>query len=125
MASKSQTARTSTIKNDPFETLIPDRVGEQANEEAQANNVAPFRREQTPQPEPSKAESQKQEKLTVHLTHDLIERVKNAAYWNPRLTIASIAEVGVRYAIEQVEKENGGAYPPRESELKGGRPIGS
>lgn len=123
---KSQTARTSTIKNDPFETLIPDRVGEQANEEAQATNViAPFRREQAPQPEVSKPESQKKEKLTVHLTHDLIERVKNAAYWNPRLTIASIAELGVRYAIEQVEKENGGAYPPRESELKGGRPIGS
>ncbi len=125
---KSQTARTSTIKNDPFETLIPDRVGEQANEEAQANNVVmPLRPEQAPQPQPeaSKAESQKKEKLTVHLTHDLIERVKNAAYWNPRLTIASIAEIGVRYAIEQVEKDNGGAYPPRESELKGGRPIGS
>ena len=129
---KSQTARTSTIKNDPFETLIPDRVGEQANEEAQANNnvVMPLRREESRQPQPeaaegSKAESQKKEKLTVHLTHDLIERVKNAAYWNPRLTIASIAELGVRYAIEQVEKEHGGAYPPRESELKGGRPIGS
>ena len=129
---KSQTARTSTIKNDPFETLIPDRVGEQAIEEAEAaaqatsNVVTPLRREQTPtQPEASRAESQKKEKLTVHLTHDLIERVKNAAYWNPRLTIASIAEIGVRFAIEQVEKENGGAYPPRESELKGGRPIGS
>lgn len=132
---KSQTARTSTIKNDPFETLIPDRVGEQANEEAQASNaqasnvVTPLRPEQPPQPqaqpEATKAESQKKEKLTVHLTHDLIERVKNAAYWNPRLTIASIAEIGVRYAIEQVERENGGAYPPRESELKGGRPIGS
>lgn len=125
---KSQTARTSTIKNDPFETLIPDRVGEQANEEAQANNVVmPLRPEQAPQPQPeaSKAESQKKEKLTVHLTHDLIERVKNAAYWNPRLTIASIAELGVKYAIEQVERENGGPYPARESELKGGRPIGS
>jgi len=123
---KSQTARTSTIKNDPFETLIPDRVGEQANEEAQASNVVtPFRREEPPRPQATKAESQKKEKLTVHLTHDLIERVKNAAYWNPRLTIASIAEIGVRFAIEQVERENGGAYPPRESELKGGRPIGS
>ncbi len=130
---KSQTARTSTIKNDPFASVIPDRIGEQANEEAQANNaqassvVTPLRLEQPPQPQPeaSKAESQKKEKLTVHLTHDLIERVKNAAYWNPRLTIASIAELGVRYAIEQVERENGGAYPPRESELKGGRPIGS
>lgn len=144
---KSQTAR-STIKNDPFATLIPDREAEQAareeeaNEEAQnipvassvaansvaANNVVtPLRREQ-PQPRAqatSKADGQKKEKLTVHLTHDLIERVKNAAYWNPRLTIASIAELGVKYAIEQVERENGGAYPMRESELKGGRPIGS
>ena len=126
---KSQTARTSTIKNDPFETLIPDRVGEQANEEAHATSVVtPLRREpqpEGPRPEGSKAEGQKKEKLTVHLTHDLIERVKNAAYWNPRLTIASIAELGVRFAIEQVEKEHGGPYPPRESELKGGRPIGS
>lgn len=131
---KSQTARTSTIKNDPFETLIPDRVGEQANEEAEAQAsavITPLRREPTAQPQPqpqaeaTKADGQKKEKLTVHLTHDLIERVKNAAYWNPRLTIAGIAEIGVKYALEQVERENGGAYPPRESELKGGRPIGS
>ena len=133
---KSQTAR-STIKNDPFATLIPDREAEQAAQEEEANEkaassvVTPLRREQArdqaeaSRVEVSKSESQKKEKLTVHLTHDLIERVKNAAYWNPRLTIASIAELGVRYAIEQVEKENGGAYPPRESELKGGRPIGS
>jgi hypothetical protein len=142
---KSQTAR-STIKNDPFATLIPDREAEQAAAEEEANEVAPssvvtpLRRDQarethrvqaeTPQAAPNrvdsgKADGQKKEKLTVHLTHDLIERVKNAAYWNPRLTIASIAELGVKYAIEQVEKENGGPYPARESELKGGRPIGS
>lgn len=122
---KSQTARTSTIKNDPFETLIPDRVGAQAVEETQqAHSVVTPLRKETPQVE-EKASSHKKEKLTVHLTPDLIERVKNAAYWNPRLTIAGIAELGVRYAIELVEKENGGAYPPRESELKGGRPIGS
>ena len=137
---KSQTAR-STIKNDPFGTLIPDRLGEQAEAERAAEaktgeeppaNVTPIRREQPAathargdQAEPKRVDGQKREKLTVHLSHDLIERVKNAAYWNPRLTIASIAEIGVRYAIEQVEKENGGAYPPRESELKGGRPIGS
>jgi hypothetical protein len=146
---KSQTAR-STIKNDPFETLIPDRVSERANAEQEAEastaeeppaNVTPIRREQAASParseqslserargdqaEPKKVDGQKREKLTVHLSHDLIERVKNAAYWNPRLTIASIAELGVKYAIEQVEKEHGGPYPPREAELKGGRPIGS
>jgi uncharacterized protein (DUF4415 family) len=133
---KSQTAR-STIKNDPFATLIPDREAEQAAEAEEAseptatNVVTPLRREpaasqvRNDQAEPKKVEGQKREKLTVHLTHDLIERVKNAAYWNPRLTIASIAELGVKYAIEQVEKEHGGPYPPREAELKGGRPIGS
>jgi hypothetical protein len=126
---RSQTA--STIKNDPFATLIPDRSAEQqaapeadegAASNSTANVVTPIRRDQA---DAKRANGQKREKLTVHLTHDLIERVKNAAYWNPRLTIASIAELGVKYAIEQVEKENGGPYPAREAELKGGRPIGS
>lgn len=126
---KSQTARsTSTIKNDPFATLIPDRSEEQSVEERAAEVVTPIRpraAERKPVETPKASEGQRKEKLTVHLTHDLIERVKNAAYWNPRLTIASIAEIGVQYAIELVEKENGGPYKPRESELKGGRPIGS
>jgi hypothetical protein len=123
---KSQTARSSTIKNDPFASLIPDRISEQATEGGPSGSVTPIRPETEPRPaENHKVESHKKEKLTVHLTHDLIERVKNAAYWNPRLTIASIAELGVKYAIEQVEEEHGGPYPPREAELKGGRPIGS
>lgn len=63
------------------------------------------------------------EKLTVHLDGALVNRVKNAAYWNPRLTIARIAEAGIRLAIEQVEREHGGPYPHREAELIGGRPI--
>jgi hypothetical protein len=117
---KSQTVR-STIKNDPFETLIPDRLSERTNEDEPKGVVTPIR----PEPEAKHVEGHKKEKLTVHLTHDLIERVKNAAYWNPRLTIASIAELGIKHAIEQVEREHGGAYPPRENELKGGRPIGS
>jgi hypothetical protein len=44
----------------------------------------------------------------VHLRPDLAERVKNAAYWNPRLTIASIAEMGIFHALELIEKEHGG-----------------
>ena len=59
----------------------------------------------------------------MHLQPDLIERVKNAAYWNPRLTIAAIAEAGIRQALAEVEREHGGPYPPREQDLRGGRPI--
>jgi len=112
---KQQTVR-STIGRDPFETLIPDRIAEQAEV---------IQHPSSPRDQDDDKKGHKKEKITVHLTHDLIERIKNAAYWDPRLTIASIAEIGVRYALEQVEKKNGGPYPPRECELKGGRPIGS
>ena len=67
--------------------------------------------------------SRSKRKMTVELTNELIERVKNAAYWNPRLTISGIVEEGVQFAIQQIESENGGAYPNREAELKGGRPV--
>jgi hypothetical protein len=60
---------------------------------------------------------------TIHADILSFERVKNAAYWNPRLTITGIAEMGIYEAIERIEKENGGPYPPREEELRGGRPM--
>ena len=134
---KSQTGR-STIKNDPFATVIPpanetipqvESAFEIAPEEAKAD-AAEKRR-------PANADRQRRtvaiveappqkigkQKLTVHLEASLAERVKNAAYWNPRLTIAGIAEQGIRLAIERFEREHGGKYPPREGELVGGRPI--
>lgn len=96
----------STIKNDPFAAVIP--VPDSAD---------------PPRPIPAAHRSPSRRKLTVHLRPDVIERVKNAAYWNPRLTIAAIAEAGILQAIEEIEREQGGPYPPREQELRGGRPI--
>ncbi len=110
---KQQLAK-STIANDPFASLIPDRISETAQVIEHPAKVAE-----------TQQRGVKKEKITVHLTHDLIERLKNAAYWNPELTIAGIAERGVAFAIAEVEKENGGPYPRRKRELKGGRPIGS
>lgn len=123
--------RLSTIKNDPFATIIPDRKEEREAEpivEEPAVALPP-----TEKPERKKVEKLVVEsparpgiswgKLTLHLDEALVNRVKNAAYWNLRLTIAKIAERGIRQAIAQVEKENGGPYPQREAELAGGRPI--
>ena len=76
-----------------------------------------------PEPVTETDEKRLRQKLTIHLDEDLANRVKNAAYWNPRLTIAKIAERGIRLALADVEKENKGRYPQRESELVGGRPI--
>lgn len=127
-----------TIKNDPWASVIPvpgewDAPPAPATgraESAAAAGVAPRRAPRPeratnadrPEPAPAEGKAGKQ-KLTVHLPHDLADRVKNAAYWNPRLTIAAIAEQGIKAAIERYERENGGRYPPREGELVGGRPI--
>jgi hypothetical protein len=105
----------STIGSDPFASVIPFSGGEPAE-------LVP------PSPEPHGVPARpsrpfQRKKLTVHVREDLVERVKNAAYWNPRLTIASIAELGIDHAIDLVEKEHGGPYPAREEELRGGRPI--
>ena len=63
------------------------------------------------------------ERLTVHLPVDLIERVKNAVYWTPGLTLARLAEEALTAAVERLERERGEPFPPRRSELKGGRPL--
>lgn len=122
----------STIKNDPFGTVIPDHRESVVPPEPRVREV-PQRREPAPRPQPLAAATtpppvraavgRRKEKLTIHLDEHLANRVRNAAYWNPRLTIARIAERGIRRIIDEVEKENGGSYPQRESELIGGRPM--
>ncbi len=117
----------STIKNDPFALVIPEPAQEEEGPAAAASPALLPAAGKTPRAGGTKARTAaaRKEKLTVLLTPDIIERVKNAAYWNPRLTIASIAERGIAQVIEEIEREHGGPYPPREEELRGGRPIGS
>ncbi len=126
---KSPTVK-STIGNDPFAALIPVP---QEDIEAPAFVPKPKKpmkvsenrdtpRKEPVEPKPIPPERKKQ-KLTIHLDGELADRVKNAAYWCPRLTIAGIAEVGIRTAIEKLEREHGSRYPAREGDLIGGRPI--
>jgi hypothetical protein len=127
-----QTAK-STIKNDPFAAVIPlptdgselpgtDKAPEPQQPVTPPEPPPPAVNTDRPRTEAVPAKRGKQ-KLTVHLPAELAERVKNAAYWNPRLTIGGIAEQGIKSAIEKHEREHGGKYPPREGALTGGRPI--
>lgn len=66
--------------------------------------------------------SQKQ-RITVQISFDVIERVKNAVYWTPGLTLASLAEKALSNAVDQLEKEKKSKFSKRKEELKTGRPI--
>ena len=77
-----------------------------------------------PQPSPpGLAAPVAKERLTVHLPVDLIDGVKNAVYWTPGLTLASLAEEALRQALAELEATRGASFPPRERQLSVGRPL--
>lgn len=65
------------------------------------------------------------EKITTPFPVGLIERVRNAVYWEPDATLAGIIVEAVEQAINRMEKERGEAYPPRRNRLRSGRPVGA
>lgn len=67
--------------------------------------------------------SVKKQRVTIHVPIDLIERVKNAVFWEPGLTLAEFAEHALAKAIDELENENGSPFPQRKRPLRGGRPL--
>jgi hypothetical protein len=101
-----------TIGDNPLDSVIPAfGLPPEAPRRAQR---------ETPAREPARVTK---ERLTVHLPLDLIDRVKNAVYWTPGLTLAGLAEQALAKTVDRLEKERGEPYPHRRSELKGGRPL--
>ena len=106
-------AKRKTIQKDPLDSYVPpgpSKPGETV----------------TPSSETSKSGSVtkiEKERLTVHIPVNLINRVKNAVYWTPGLTLARLAETAFGKEIEELEKEKGEPFPPRQEELRGGRPL--
>lgn len=72
--------------------------------------------------QPMKAKSQEKERMTVQISKDTIERVKDCVYWN-RLTVAQFVEEALEAALVEAEKQNGKPFIKRRSELKPGRPT--
>ena len=73
---------------------------------------------------PESEKLQGKQRITLHISADVIHRVKNAVYWEPGLTLAGFAEVALEDALEVMENERGKAFPERrDHRLRGGRPI--
>jgi hypothetical protein len=62
-------------------------------------------------------------RLTVHVPEDVASRAKDAVFWTPGLTLASLAEAALSRAVNDLEKKRKEPFPPRTSDLKGGRPL--
>jgi len=80
----------------------------------------------TPPPSPELAEEEKKdakERCTFHISVALMERARNCVFWTPGLTMGGLAEEGIKKALGAYEKKNGGPFPQRKSNLKGGRPV--
>lgn len=64
------------------------------------------------------------QRITLHISAAVIDRVKNAVYWEPGLTLAGFAEEALEKALNDLEAERGAPFPQRrEHRLRGGRPI--
>ena len=74
-------------------------------------------------PRPGKPVPVVKQRLTVHVSVDLIRRVKNAVFWTPGLTLAGLAEKALADALRKLEKGAGNPFPERTHELRGGRPM--
>jgi hypothetical protein len=108
-----------TIKNDPFADLIPDP--EVAKAESRSDTRS---KSEKPGIEPVMVSKPlKKTKVTLMLDGELVERIKNAVYWNPSLTLSGVAMEGIRKALKEIEDQNQGPYRARSSELRAGRPL--
>jgi hypothetical protein len=100
----------------PINGLIADTSREAKAEPEGGRQTAPSPKEV--------AATEARGKVTVALPMDLLERLRNAAWWQ-RKTLATLAEEGIELVVEKLERQHGGTFEPRGEELKPGRPQGS
>lgn len=111
-------AKRKTMGENPLDAVIPTKTAA-APRGGGRKAAATATKERTPE----KRDRVVKERLTVHLPVPLIDRVKNAVYWTPGLTLASLAEKSLENTVDAIEKKNGEPFPRRKEDLKGGRPI--
>jgi len=93
-----------TIGENPLDAVIP-----QATPQRQAT-------------EPAKT-AKKRERITFFLSSNLIDKLRNTAFWSPGITMAEIVEQSVTTGLDRIEKQRGEPFPPRQRQLLPGRKV--
>ena len=65
----------------------------------------------------------KRVRISAEISGDVANRIKNAVYWTPGMTMAGFIEESLGKAIKDLEEEKGEEFPQRERRLVGGRPM--
>lgn len=107
-------AKRQTIGDNPLDSLI-----QPVSNKESATSVLDTQ-EKVINPKENKSSKQR---ITVQISQDVIERLKNAVYWTPGLTLAALAEEAFSKAVDSLENERAATFPKRKNELKTGRPI--
>jgi hypothetical protein len=73
---------------------------------------------------PSKAGRQQPRtvRLTVSLPRDLVDRLRDAVYWSPSLTLAWLITQSLGTSLAEMESLRQGPFPKRTKALRAGRP---
>ena len=66
--------------------------------------------------------SQKRQRMTVSLPTQLLERMRDAAYWTSGTTMAGLISSALEDLLNNLESQNGRPFSPRLQDLKPGRP---
>lgn len=67
-------------------------------------------------------EQPRKSRLTVSLPSDLVDRIRDAVYWSPSLTLAWLIAQSLRIALTEMESLRQGPFPKRTKRLRAGRP---
>ena len=111
--------RRPTIGENPLDSLVPVQAAAAASKRGLQPATTPAKRGPRLEfgaartggtlgaTEKTTPERVQKARFTFHLPEDLMARAKNAAYWSsPRVTLASMAEAGLRAELERLEKKN-------------------
>jgi len=61
-------------------------------------------------------------RLTVSLPGDLVDRLRDAVYWSPSMTLAWLIARSLRTSLTEMESSRQGPFPKRTNALRAGRP---